>query len=218
MIAQYASASGNTRRAGSLSSWYETNTSRGASGADGGLQTTGLTAVQTNGTQRAFTKGIMDSVMKEIYESGGNPRLVSCSPYVKSVFVSFISVAGTAEYRYAVNNGSNNSIVATADMYEGPFGKIRIMPNRVQINGTTGVRAAAAAAATQRARQHVSNAHFIDPTMASWKWLRPIRRVPNVAKNSDAMRRVLIGEGTLCVNNEKAHGVAADLFGLTAST
>lgn len=219
LIAQYASADGNTRRSGGFPSWYKTNDSRGTSGADGGFATaSGKTVVPTNGTQRAFSKAIMDSVMKQIYESGGNPRLVSCSPYVKSVFVTFISVAGTAEYRYAVSSGSNNSIVATADMYEGPFGKIRIMPNRVQINGASGARAAAAAAATQKARQHASNAHFIDPTMANWKWLRPIRRVPNIAKDSDAMRRVLIGEGTLCIQNEKAHGVAADLFGLSATT
>ena len=220
LIAHFGSVDGNTRRSGSFASWYKTNDSRGGSGADGGFTaSSGKTVIPTNGTQRAFTKTIMDQVMKKIYESGGNPRLVSCSPYVKSVFVTFISTAGTAAYRYATKDGGNNSIVATADMYEGPFGKIRVMPNRVQTHGAaTTARAGSGSAATDKSRQHASNAHFIDPTMASWKWLRPIRRVPGVAKDSDAMRRVIIGEGTLCVQNEKAHGVAADVFGITAST
>ena len=38
------------------------------------------------------------------------------------------------------------------------------------------------------------------------------------AKTGDAEKRVLNVEYTLLVNNEAAHGVAADLFGLTAST
>ena len=38
------------------------------------------------------------------------------------------------------------------------------------------------------------------------------------AKTGDAEKRVLNCEYTLLVNNEAAHGVAADLYGLTAST
>jgi hypothetical protein len=38
------------------------------------------------------------------------------------------------------------------------------------------------------------------------------------AKTGDSEKRVLNVEYTLIVKNEAAHGVAADLFGLTATT
>jgi hypothetical protein len=38
------------------------------------------------------------------------------------------------------------------------------------------------------------------------------------AKTGDAEKRVLVTEYTLLVNNEAAHGCAADLYGLTSST
>ena len=145
--------------------------------------------------------------MQKSYESGGNVKNVVVSPYVKSVFVSFISTTGTAEFRYSTKSGSNNSIVATADMYEGPFGMVRIMPNRVMSAGSTANKRAATA----------RNAHFIDPSMAMFCWLRKIKRDPKVAKTGDAMKYVVLGEGTLKIMNEAAHGVAADLFGLSAT-
>ena len=218
IIKSLPSLAGNTRVSGGLPTWITSNDNRGTQGGDGGLQSSGLTQAPLNGAQRAFTKAIMDDVMQRIYNSGGMPRLVSMSPYVKSVFVAIMNTAGTAEFRNAATAGGSRTIIATADMYEGPFGTVRVMPNRVQVNGPAGNRANANARATNTARQNASNAHFVDPEYASWLWLRPIHRVPNVAKNEDATKRVLIGEGTLCVKNERAHGIAADLFGLSATT
>jgi hypothetical protein len=43
-------------------------------------------------------------------------------------------------------------------------------------------------------------------------------RVETPAKTGDAEKRVLLTEYTLIMKNEAAHGVAADLYGLTAST
>jgi hypothetical protein len=38
------------------------------------------------------------------------------------------------------------------------------------------------------------------------------------AKTGDAEKRVLVTEYTLLVSNEAAHGVAADIYGLTSSS
>jgi hypothetical protein len=97
---------------------------------------------------------------------------------------------------------AKNTVVATADYYEGPFGRVMVVPNRVMAGSATVAR----------------NAFFVDPDFLEWKWLRPIKEDAGVAKTGDAERGVLIGEGTLAVKNEKGLGVAADLFGLTAST
>ena len=154
-----ATVAGATREFGSLNTWIETNVDRGATGANGGYSTgTGLTTAPTNGTQRAFSKAQLDNVMQQGYESGANFRHVVVSPYVKSVFVTFMSDTNVAQFRYAASNGNNNSIVANADVYEGPFGKVMIHPNRVM----------AQAAGLAR------NAFLIDPEFLCFGWFRKI--------------------------------------------
>jgi hypothetical protein len=203
IVTANASVAGTTRKSGSLSTWITTNVSRGAGGANGGFnQGTGLTVAPTNGTQRAFTKTILDSVMQQGYVSGANFRHVSVSPYVKSVFVTFMSDANVASFRYAASSGKDNSIIANADVYEGPFGKVIIHPNRVQ----------AGAAGLAR------NAFLIDPEYLSWGWFRKIAEDKEVAKTGDARKFVMLGEGALKVHNQKGLGVAADLFGLTSGS
>jgi hypothetical protein len=202
IVSNNASVAGATRELGGLPSWIETNASRGATGANGGFNGgTGLTVAATDGTQRAFTKELLDDTMQDLYEAGGTPKNLVVSPYVKSVFVKFMSDANVAPFRHAVTNGEGNTIIANADMYEGPFGKVAVIPNRVM---TT--------AATSR------NAFLIDDDMLSFDWLRKIKRVKDLPKDSDASRAVMLGEGTLCVKNEAGLGVIADVFGLTAST
>ena len=197
-----ASVAGATRESGSLSTWIETNVSRGATGANGGFNSgTGLTVAATDGTQRAFTKTLLDGVMQQGYEAGADFRHVVVSPYVKSVFVTFMSDSNVAQFRYAASNGKNNSIVANADVYEGPYGKVMIHPNRVM-----------STAATSR------NAFLLDTDKLGFKWLRKIKEDKKVAKTGDAKKFVMIGEGTLCPKNEAGLGVVADVFGLTAST
>jgi hypothetical protein len=203
IVTANASVAGTTRKSGSLSTWIASNVARGATGANGGYNTgTGLTVAPTNGTQRAFTKVLMDGVMQQGYQNGANFSHLYVSPYVKSVFVTFMSDTNVASFRYAASSGKNNSIVATADVYEGPFGKIMVHPNRVM----------AGAAGLAR------NAFFVDPEYVKWGWFDKIHEDKGLAKTGDAEKFVLIGEGALKVSNEKGLGVVADVYGLTAST
>lgn len=198
-----ASVAGATREFGSLPTWITSNVSRDAGGSNGGFNSgTGLTTAPGAGSQRAFTKAIMDSVMQQGYVSGANFRHVFVSPYVKSVFVTFMSDTNVASFRYAASSGKNNSIVANADVYEGPHGKVMIHPNRVMAGNATLAR----------------NAFFVDTEYLKFGWLRKIKEDKDVAKTGDAKKFVLIGEGALKPTNERGLGVAADLFGLTAST
>ena len=198
------SLGGNIRQSGSLETWLTSNISRGVAGTNGGFNSgTGLTVASGPGSQRAFTKVIMDTVMQTGYNNGADFKHVVMSPYVKSVFVTFMSDSNVAQFRYAVSTGgSRNTIIATADVYEGPFGKVLVHPNRVMATNATTAR----------------NAFFIDPNFVQWKWLRKIQEDKGIAKTGDAEKGVIIGEGTLCVKNQQGLGVAADLFGLTAAT
>lgn len=203
IVSNTASVAGATRVFGGLPSWLATNVSRGGGGANGGFNTgTKLTAAATNGTQRAFTKTLLDNTMQQGYQNGANLNYVVVSPYVKSVFVTFMSDTNVAGFRMAVDSSGKRTIVATADYYDGPFGRIAVIPNRIMANSAGVAR----------------NAFLLDTDMLSMKVLRKIQDANNVVTNADADAGVIIGEHTLKVSNEAGLAVTADLFGLTAST
>lgn len=197
-----ASSNTDPRTLGGLPTWLTTNVSRGGGGgASGGFVSSDTTA-ETTGTQRAWTKAITDSVLQSVYNAGGDVTTVVVSPYNKGVFATFMSDTNVANQRHPVAAGEKISIIGTADIYESPWGPVNVVPNRVM---------ATAAAAARRA-------FFVDASMVKWLSLRPIQEDTGVAKTGDAESGVLIAEGTLKIVNEAGLGVAADLFGLTAST
>lgn len=198
------SGDGATNRTlGGFRAWLASNDDLGASGSSGGFNTsTSVVDAATNGTQRAFTKAIMDAVILSTYNAGGNPSTMMVSPYVKTVFSRFMDDADVVPLRRDQKGRDQATIVAAADMYLSDFGMLKVVPNR---------QMARAGAAIAR------NAFFIDPDMVTMGVFDDIQsRKP--AKTGDAEKRVLNVEYSLCVNNEAAHGVAADLFGLSAST
>jgi len=202
IVSNTATVGSGTRYFGSLPTWIETNESRGATGSSGGFNTgDGLTDVETTGTQRAFTKALFDTVLQSCYNNGGSNRYAVLSPYAKTVFTTFMSDSNVASFRYAAQGNGPNTIVATADIYEGDFGKTTVIPNRVM---------ATSAAVARRV-------YILDRDLLEFKWLRNIQDL-DIARTGDAEKGVVIGEGTMCVKNEKGLGVVADIYGLTASS
>lgn len=191
------------RKLGGLRAWLASNDDLGATGSSGGFNSsTSVVDAATNGTQRAFTKAILDSVILSTYNAGGNPNTLMVSPYVKTVFSRIMDDADVVPLRMEVKGKNQATIVAAADMYLSDFGLISVIPNR---------QMARAGATIAR------NAFLIDPKMISLGVFDDIK-LEKPAKTGDAEKRVLITEYTLLVSNEAAHGVAADLYGLTAST
>jgi hypothetical protein len=191
------------RKLGGFRAWLATNDSLGATGASGGFNSgTGVVDAATNGNQRAFSKAILDAVILSSYNAGGMGKTLMLSPYAKTVFSTFMSDSNVALQRFAANGKGQTTIVAAADMYLSDFGTISVVPNR---------QMARAGAAVAR------NAFLIDPRMVKLGVFDDIQLV-KPAKTGDAEKRVLVTEYTLLVSNEAAHGVAADLYGLTAST
>jgi hypothetical protein len=190
------------RKLGGFRAWLATNDNMN-SGTSGGFNSgTSVVDAATNGTQRAFTKAILDSVILSTYNAGGSPKTLMLSPYAKTVFSTFMSDTNVALQRFAANGKGQTTIVAAADMYLSDFGTISVVPNR---------QMARAGAAVAR------NAFLVDPRMVSLGVFDDIS-LEKPAKTGDAEKRVLVTEYTLLVNNEAAHGVAADLYGLSASS
>lgn len=198
LVLNTASTNTDPRRSGGLPTWLTSNVSRN-SGSSGGFAG-GVTTVEGLGTLRAWSKSLTDTVLQSIYQNGGDVTTVVCSPYNKGVFATFMSDTNVAAFRYAAGKGTN-TIIGTADIYESPWGPVKVMANRVM----------STAAATAR------RVFALDPSMVKWCTLRAIQE-DKVAKTGDAENGVLIAEGCLKVRNEKGIGVVADVFGLTASS
>lgn len=198
IVLNTASTNTDPRRSGGLPTWLTSNVSRN-SGSSGGF-TGGVTTVETTGTLRAWSKALTDTVLQSIYQNGGDVTTVVCSPYNKGVFATFMSDTNVAAFRYAAGKGTN-TIIGTADIYESPWGPVKVMANRVM----------STAAATAR------RVFALDPSMVKWCTLRAIQE-DKVAKTGDAENGVLIAEGALKIVNEKGIGVIADCYGLTASS
>jgi len=189
------------RVSGGFAAWITSNDSRGASGADGGFSS-GLVVAATNGTQRAFSKSIMDTVVLNTYVSGGSPTVWMVAPYIKTVFSGFMQSAGTAVVNTSISGDRQVTIYGGASTYVSDFGPLDVMPNRQLARvGATAAR----------------NAYLIDTSKVSVGIFDDIFE-DKVAKIGDAERRALVCEYTLIMKNEAAHGIAADLFGMTAST
>ena len=206
LLANSASVAGSSsvaRVAGGLPSWLTSNDDRGSGGSEGGFNSgTGLTVAATDGTQRAFTKTILDNVIQLSYNSGGNGRAFMCSPYVKTVFSTFMSNSNVAAFRTQMTGEKQGTIYGAADVYVSDFGAIDIIPNRVM---------------AQVGASIARNGFLVDPEFVSVGIFDDIQE-HKVAKTSDSDKRVLNVEYTLLVKNEAAHGVAADLYGMTASS
>jgi hypothetical protein len=206
MLSNQASVAGDAttpRKMGSLRAWIATNDSMSGGGSSGGYNAgTGVVDAATNGSaQRAFTKTLLDDTIQATYTAGGNPTVLLVSPYVKRVFSTFMSDANVAQLRMA-STSSQATLVGAADAYLSDFGLIDVIPNRQMARvGATVAR----------------NAFLIDKDKAHKGCLRRIGEAKDAHNNSDGKPIVLIGECTLVVDNEAAHGVVADLFGMSAA-
>jgi hypothetical protein len=206
LLSNQASSAGTgngatNRLSGGFRAWLATNDSFGATGASGGFSA-GIVAAATPGTQRAFTKVLLDTTIQATYISGGNPTTLILSPYAKTVFSTFMADATVANQRFETPKSGQTKIVAAADAYLSDFGTLTVVPDR---------QMARAGAAIAR------NAFLVDPTMVQLGTLRDIaKRDP--ANTGDAEKKVLNVEYTLVVKNEAAHGVVADIFGMTSAS
>ena len=205
LLSNQASSAGSgnaatNRTLGGFRAWITSNDSIGGGSGASGSFSNQLVNAATNGDQRAFTKAILDEIILSTYNAGGNADVFMCSPYVKTVFSKLLDDSDIVPTRKDLKSGQA-TLVAAADMYQSDFDLITVVPNR---------QMARAGAAVAR------NAFLIDPSMVTMGVFRDIKkRMP--ATTGDAEKRVLNVEYTLVVNNEAAHGCAADLYGMSAS-
>lgn len=188
LVRNQASSAGGDATARTLAgaeSWLATNTVGGTGYADGGFSS-GIVAAPTDGTQAAFTKANLDTVMQSIWTQGGNPTIIMTGPYNRTVFSGF---DGVSTLETTAGPDKQVTLIGVIDIYRSNFGTIEIVPNRFMRERT---------------------ALVLDLDYWATAYLDPIQ-MEDLAKTGDSDKKMMVVEYTLVCKNEKASGKLADL-------
>ena len=167
------------RKFGSLGAWIETNDDLGASGSSGG---SGNTA-RTDGTQRAFTEASLKTVIKSVWNEGGDPSMIMVGPFNKQ------KLSGFTGNSTRFDAGADATLYTSVDVYASDFGQLQVVPNRFSRD---------------------RDAYVLDMNYFAIAFLRDFS-MHELAKTGDSEKRQLLVEATLESRNEKASGLVADL-------
>lgn len=139
IVSKNAAVAGNNTtasKAGGLAVQIYGNTSHGVGGSTAAWTSGAPTVAPTAGTGRAFTVGLLNTVVQKAYIASGEvPQMVVMSPNHKEVFSGF---AGISANRQDVKSGKQAAITAGADVYVSNFGTLEIVPHYL-MEGSTDV-------------------------------------------------------------------------------
>ena len=185
--AAVAGASGTARETASLSAFLKTNTDRGSGGADPTLSGTTAgypDAAATDGTARELTEDMLKNVIASCWDEGAEPSIVLCGSGVKQKISSTFTGSATR-----FRDISDQKVVAAVSLFVSDFGDLQIVPSRFV-----------------RSR----DVFVLDPSMARVAYLSNTKQTP-LARTGHSERRLISAEYGLMVDNEKAHGIIADI-------
>ena len=178
------------RASGGICTWLGTNADFGSGGSAGGAG-----AAATDGTRRTLTEAICKTVIKECFDSGGEPDLILCGSSQKQVISGFASSSSAGYPVSQIHNTANGqspaTMVSAIDVYVSDFGTFRISPDRF-------------------IRSSGRDVFFLDMDFWSVNYLRPFGET-QLARTGDSESTMLISEYTLVAKNEKSSGWAADI-------
>jgi hypothetical protein len=177
--AEVTGSASAARVLGGLGSWVATNDVFGSGGASGSLGNT----ARTNGTQRAFTEAQLKSVIKSVWNEGGNPQIIMVGPFNKQ------KLSGFTGNSTRFDAGADATLYTSVDVYASDFGQTQVIPNRFS-----------------RDRE----AWVLDMDYWGVAFLRDFT-MHELAKTGDTEKRQLLVECTLESRNEAASGMIADL-------
>jgi hypothetical protein len=180
-----AGAEGTARETGSILAFIKTNDGLGTNGASPVYSTT-PTDARSDGTARTFTETLLQDVLQLVWTAGGDPSILMMNAYQKRLFSAFSGVATL--YRDQQGEGQA-TIIAAADVYVSDWGTLYAVPNRFM---------------------RTSDCLVLDKEHMEVKFLRPFQSI-ELAKRGDSREGLILAEYGLCVANEAAHGLVADL-------
>tara|TARA_E500000081_G_scaffold118814_1_gene122804 strand:+ start:174 stop:1121 length:948 start_codon:yes stop_codon:yes gene_type:complete len=179
--AEVAGNASTARKFGSLGSWIASNDVMSAAGspASGGAGNT----ARTDGTQRVFTEAQLKSVIKSVWNAGGDPQIVMVGPFNKQ------KLSGFTGNSTRFDAGADATLYTSVDVYASDFGQLQVVPNRFSRD---------------------RDAYVLDMNFFGIAFLRDFS-MHELAKTGDTEKRQLLVEATLESRNEAASGLVADL-------
>ena len=184
-----AGSTGVARAAAGFYCFLITNADRGATGTAPTLSGTTFgypNAAGTAGTLRALTEVLFNAAMQAAWTQGGQPKYALVSAINKRLISSTFTGNATK-----FKDADDRKIISAIDIYESDFGQVKIVPDRFTL---------------------ASAVYMIDPDYVKISALMATRQVP-LARTGHSEARLIQGEYTLEVGNEKAHAIVADTQG-----
>ncbi len=176
-------AAATARQTRGLEGFIETNDLLGggvAASPDGGP---GAGTAPVDGDTRAFTETLLRSAQQLAWAQGGNPTVLMVGAFNRGVLDGFTG------FSTRMNEASSKKLVATIEMYQGPFGSLKVVCNRHQRDRT---------------------AFLLDKEYWALGVLRGIQK-EELAKTGDSERAHIISEYCLISKQEKASAAVRDL-------
>jgi len=167
------------RKFGSINSWIASNDVFGAGGASGGAGNT----ARTDGTQAALTEANLKTVIKNVWNAGGNPSVIMVGPFNKQKISGF--TGGSTRF----DASEDKTLYTSIDVYSSDFGDLEVVPNRFSRD---------------------RDAHVLDMDYWSIGFLRDFT-MHELSKTGDSEKRQMLVEFTLISRNEAASGGVYDL-------
>lgn len=184
LLENNAEVAGNTttaRECSGLQAWVKTNTDIAS---DATAATGDGTDAHTDGTARALTESMFETVLGNTWNSGGNPTVAILGKFQKQKVAAF---SGNAT---RTHSGEGKKVTNAIDIYIDPLGsEIRMVPDRFCPTDVV---------------------YFVDTDKVAMATLRDFHTT-DLAKTGDSVRKQILVEYTLEVRNEAAHGGIYDL-------
>jgi hypothetical protein len=179
-IAEVGGDASTARKMGTLGAWVITNNDKAGDGTTGsGLGNT----KRTDGTQRAFTESQLKTVIKSVWNAGGDPSMIMVGPFNKQ------KLSGFTGNSTRFDAGADATLYTSVDVYASDFGQLQVVPNRFSRD---------------------RDAYVLDMDYWGIAFLRDFS-MHELAKTGDSEKRQLLVEATLESRNEGASGLVADL-------
>lgn len=199
MLTHQGSDAGNANDEPGISAGFgaqlKTNVSLGATGSAGGFNTTtGLYVAPTPGTARALSETTIRDVLQDIYEAGGNTSMVMARPTVIRLMSEYLFTATARVATMTAEQSQSTPAAQTAygsvNVFVTDFGQtIKMRDNRIQQADDT----------------DTSTMYMVDPSHLKQSFLRGYQ-VEALAKTGLSDKRMMTGEYTFLVLNEKSQG------------
>ena len=198
--ASFADTGAAAGKVGGLPSWIANQVIHGTAG---GFDTaTGLTVAHTtSGVVQGLTETDIRDTVQGIYTEGGNPTKLMTIPVIIRRISEYLFTSSARVATLMSDQGKSREKAAAmgaVNVFVTDFGTLDLVPNRLQQKQT-------AAGADDSAFVFV-----LDPDMLSLCYLKGYR-TDMLAKTGLAENRQMSVDWSLIVNNEKAHGMIADI-------